>query len=51
MLFKALKHVFVGLLTIITKYFQIHYIKFLNYTSLRDVEYCRILRVINLYGK
>ena len=46
-LFKALKLAFMGLLTIITKYFQIHYIKFSSYTSLKDVEYCRILKSNN----
>ena len=49
--FKALEAVFIGLLTIITKYFQIHYNKFSSYTSLIDVEYCRIDRVKNFYGK
>ena len=51
LLFKALEEVFIGLLTIITKYFQIHYSKFSSYISLEDVEYCRILKVINFYGK
>ena len=49
--FKALKAAFTGLLTIIAKYFQIHYNKFSSYTSLKDVEYCRILEVMNFYGK
>jgi hypothetical protein len=51
LLFKALEAVFIVLLTIITKYFQIHYNKFSSYTSLIDVEYCRIDRVKNFYGK
>ena len=51
LLFKALEEVFIGLLTIFTKYFQIHYNKYSGYTSLLDVEYCRIDRVKNFYGK
>ena len=51
LLFKALEAVFIVLLTIITKYFQIHYNKFSSYTSLIDVEYCRIDRINKFYGK
>ena len=51
LLFKALKAVFIGLLTIITKYFQIHYNNFSSYTSLIDVEYCRINWINKIYGK
>ena len=51
MLLRTLKMVFVGLLTIIIKYFQIHYNKFSSYTSLIDVEYCRIDRINKFYGK
>jgi len=32
-------------LTIIAKYFQIHYKNLSSYASLKDVEYCRIERV------
>ena len=45
-LFKAFKAAFTGLLTRIAKYFQIHYNKLSSYTSLKDVEYCRILKEI-----
>ncbi len=48
---KALKCVFLDLLTTFTKYFQIHYNKIASYTSLIDVEYCRIDKVNKYYGK
>ena len=35
-------------MTIIAKYFQIHYKNLSSYASLKDVEYCRIERVKKL---